>query len=105
MTADELYELVKDDPEVWGGWITLDKNNFSSLWFDSMTENVLCSLLAEVALEALYARATGCGVVENGVGTFDAFDQFAGDEEVVWTGPTRLSALVTAYRASKENKR
>lgn len=101
MTAAELYELVKDDPEVWGTDLSYAYPN----WLDATRFPVLTEV-AELALEALYARATGCGVREDqpddGRPTFVWFD---GDSVSPKRYHIRLAALVAAYRANKENKR
>lgn len=102
MTAAELYEIVKDDFDVWGD--TIDYGH--GRWYDVLEYHDVSLRLATVALEGAYARATGCGVW---------LSQYArGDQEYVaerpgfgpvYKGPTRLAALRAAYRANKETKR
>ena len=110
MTATELYEMVRGDPEVWGEEM-LYENDWG--WLAVLGRLVLPDSIAELALEALYARATGCGVSYNhptdgAVNDGPDARWFARD----WAGDihahsqaTRLHALVAAYRANKESPR
>lgn len=110
MTAAELYSLVKDDPEVWADGDGLDYHaekgwvQFSSdVPSEAHAPVWLPAYMAERELEALYARATGCGVAETIHDTFVAVD--LDGQTITNEHPTRLAALVAAYRANKETKR
>lgn len=103
MTAAELYEIVKDDPEVWGEVLMWAPNICMGVFTDG--REMMTYAASELALEGAYARATGCGVRECD-GKFWSFDV---DDDCVsrfYGGhPTRLAALRAAYRANKETKR
>ena len=64
MTAAELYEIVKEDTEVWEAallWVRPGGKVFSEgRWLSNdIWSSNLAGPIAELALEALYARATG----------------------------------------------
>lgn len=104
MTSAELYEIVKDDPEVWGKTIGYDQG----LWYDRWgTVCAVSAKLAMVVLEGAYARATGCGVVLSPLDNqWAAFGVLENEDLIVrGRGPTRLSALIAAHRAQQETKR
>lgn len=99
MTTVELYEIVMHDPEVWRPGITLR----GMYW--SHRGTILDPDAAELMLEALYARATGCGVYETQSDLPEMRFATKRQHHASQHGPTRLAALRAAYRAGKENKK
>lgn len=105
MDAKQLYELVKDTREVWEPIGLMfhyrgDQGETSDWGLDGaghICPSYVTPDEAELILEALYARATGCGVVDR-AGDGREYEAFPfGDYVVTGTGPTRLAALVAAY--------
>lgn len=119
--AASLYALVKDYPEVWADYLTFQDEGEASFWSaviddvvaidddeaedwkgDTEIAGAVASLFsadhAELILEALFARSTGCGVFEGPNGVWFARHP-AMDAQA--DGPTRLHALVAAEAARR----
>lgn len=100
MNASELHALVEYTNDVWFGTLKYDDGEW--LLIDSWL--YIKPGEAELILEALYARATGCGTDERTDGTFWAFDADDRNEQTNYRSksqPSRLAALVEAYRTEK----
>lgn len=116
--AIEMHELVEFFYDVWGMVLKFSKphaGDVDGTWIVLGMESSVNSggLLgdngdetAELILEALFARSTGCGVDELVNGRFRAFDLYCEEHGSYPTKddhPTRLHALVAAEAARRSN--
>jgi hypothetical protein len=100
MTARELYDAVKDHPEVWRDHLVFDRK--ASEWLDMALMSF--SWYAEIVLEGLFSRKTGC-IAEAQTGEDGDFGAWTWESERMGDGgPTRLHALVAAYASQKEQE-
>lgn len=95
MTAAALFDAVKDCREAWRGVLRHEvAHEKRSDWF-LIAVGMIPTTDAELILEALLARATGCGTIVFNAG-FVALDKY-GDHAA--TASSRVEALAAAYRS------
>lgn len=99
MNPTEAHNIVKDFPHVWNGYLELRDGRWISAAYNdwSVTQEN-----AVLVLEAAFARETACGTyrvygMKGAPDRFQAVD-YGGDSASDYH-PTRLEALVYAYRA------
>jgi hypothetical protein len=109
VTAAELYELVKDCPEVWparlefivyasadGEWICPDSGGFVTSIPDDYA--------ADLILAGVVRKLLSLGSIESYYGATDLIVVEVEGADELWaqgTGPTLLSAALAAYRKAK----